>query len=143
MTFPETSRDCKHQSNKIINIMNQIKFFGAFAMIAGTLAVTACSEQDDYTPDTPVPDNAIRFAANTEFSRADDITTNNLQPFNVYAYTGNYKSVYMENVKVTKTGANAWTYSPAQYWPADQTLDFYAFAPASWVGDNSPLKPVP
>ena len=58
-----------------------------------------------------------------------------MQSFNVYAYTGTPSApvTFMDNVTVTKTSSNTWTYSPLQYWPAKQTVDFYAFAPAGWV----------
>ena len=113
--------------------------------VATAMALGACSETDIAVNGTDAPsDNAIRFAANTEFSRAGDITTNNLTAFNVYAYTGTATSptTFMENVEVTKTGSNTWTYSPIKYWPANEAVDFYAFAPASWVGSGGPLKPV-
>ena len=108
------------------------------------LAAASCTDSDTYGPEESATDNAIRFAANTEFSRAGDVTTNNLTSFNVYAYTGTatQPTVFMDNVKVTKTGTNTWTYSPIKYWPADETVDFFAFAPASWVGSGGPLKPV-
>lgn len=118
--------------------------FSKLAMFAfATASLAACSETDE--PQQSVADNAIRFAANTEFaSRAgEDVTTNNLTEFNVYAYTGaaDNKVTFMDNVKVTKSSDNVWTYSPLKYWPAE-AVDFYAFAPASWVGSDGPLKPV-
>lgn len=119
------------------------RILGTLTIAATAILATACTDQDESSPNTPTSGQAIRFAANTEFARSGDITTNSLRTFNVYAFTGNDKATYMDNVTVTKTGTNAWTYSPLKYWPADQTLDFYAFAPASWVGDNSPLAPVP
>lgn len=96
-------------------------------------------------PPTAADDGAIRFAASTEFARSADITTNNLTTFNVYGYTGEASSptLFMDNVTVTKTGTNTWTYSPVQYWPAHESVDFYAFAPAEWVGSTGPLAPVP
>lgn len=113
------------------------------AAIGCVLALAACSDKHDPTADSP-SDGAIRFAANTEYSRAGDITTANLTTFNVYAYTGtgSAPTLFMDNVKVTKTGTNAWTYSPVAYWPAKESVDFYAFSPASWVGSTGPLKPV-
>lgn len=108
------------------------------------LAAVSCSNNQDVTPGQENTDGAIRFAASTEFTRAGDITTNNLKTFNVYAYTGTTSSpvIFMNNVTVTKTDANTWAYSPVQYWPAKQSVDFYAFAPASWVGASGPLEPV-
>ena len=109
------------------------------------LAVSCANESDDMPGNSAVDDGAIRFAAATELSRAGDITTNNLTSFNVYAYTGTASApvTFMDNVTVTKTGANLWTYAPLQYWPAKQAVDFYAFAPSTWVGADGPLSPVP
>lgn len=115
---------------------------GILAMAAG---LAACSNYDSPDPTDRSASNAIQFAARTEYSRAGDITTNSLTQFNVWAFTGSATSpvTFMQNVVVTKSGTNTWTYSPVQYWPANQSLDFYAFAPADWVGTLSPLSPIP
>ena len=124
-----------------MNKFNQILSIG---LGVGAIMLTSCSDSDDPTSPAFAEDNAIRFAANAELSRAGDITTNNLTSFNVYAYTGGGTSptLFMDNVSVSKTANNSWTYSPLQYWPAKESVDFYAFAPAAWVGENGPLKPV-
>lgn len=115
--------------------------------VAGISVFGLCSCSEDDAPgidDSSVASNAIRFAANTQLaSRAGDITTNNLKEFYVYAYTGtdSVPELFMDNVTVSKSENNTWTYSPIKYWPAHQTVDFYAFAPA-WVGASGPLKPV-
>lgn len=100
----------------------------------------SCTSAEEVGPVDESVGRAIHFAVNTEFTRAADITTNNLNSFNVYAYTGNTESpaILMKNVSVTKNGHNTWTYSPIAYWPASGTVDFYAFAPASWVGSVNP-----
>lgn len=115
------------------------------AAIAISAALAGCSQQEDMPLPSYSDDGAIRFAAATEYSRAGDITTGNLKAFNVYAYTGTDQTpkLFMDNVTVTKTGTNTWTYSPVQYWPANESVDFYAFAPSSWVGSSGPLAPVP
>ena len=109
-----------------------------------SVLVSSCSSNEEEPVDPQLGKGAIRFAAATEFSRSGDITTNNLTSFNVYAYTGTASApvTFMDNVTVTKTSANTWTYSPLQYWPAKQSVDFYAFAPADWVGTGGPLNPV-
>lgn len=112
-----------------------------------SLSIASCSEESDIIQDnasTPA-DGAIRFSAHSDLSRAGDITTNNLTSFNVYAYTGTSTApvTFMDNVVVSKTASNTWSYSPLQYWPAKQSVDFYAFAPASWVSSAGPLAPVP
>lgn len=108
------------------------------------LAVSCSNEADSINGDSIVDDGIIRFAASAELSRAGDITTNNLTSFNVYAYTGTSSApvTFMNNVTVNKTASNVWTYSPLQYWPAKQKVDFYAFSPAGWVGAEGPLHPV-
>lgn len=119
--------------------------FVALMAACSTLGFTACSNETD-SPQVPEKDNGeIRFAASTDLSRVQDVTTNNLTAFNVYAYTtsGDETNLFMDNVKVTKTASNVWSYSPVQYWPAKQSVDFYAYAPESWVGEDGPLKPVP
>lgn len=123
-----------------------MKKLNALPLIAlAAVVATSCSESTDYRQDVN-DSRQIRFAAVTDHtSRAGDITTNNLTSFNVYAYTGSATSpsVFMDNVTVSKTGTNTWTYSPVKYWPAGENVDFYAFSPATWLGTNSPLKPVP
>lgn len=123
-----------------------VKHTLTLAAAASLAGVTACSSSDDpHVAPESTTGNAIRFAAYTDLaSRAGDITTNNLTSFNVYAYTGTATSpsLFMDNVTVSKTGTNTWTYSPVKYWPANESVDFYAFAPASWVGTSGPLKPV-
>ena len=112
---------------------------------SAALLASACSSTDEPRSLSEEPTNEIRFAANTEFSRAGDITTSNLKTFNVYAYTGNGTSpdLFMDNVTVTKSTSNVWTYDPVKYWPSKKAVDFYAFAPASWLGTNTPLAGVP
>lgn len=124
--------------------MKRFNQFLSVSLCLAAFGMSSCSEEDEPQGGAAMSDNAIRFAANTEYARSGDITTNSLTSFNVYAYTGTSGSptVFMDNVTVTKTSNNVWTYSPVKYWPAGETVDFYAFAPASWVGDSSPLSPV-
>ena len=123
--------------------MRHFYFQIASAMVAVSgIALTSCTDKEEAdAPDYPA-DNAIRFAATTEFTRAGDITTNNLTSFNVYAYTGTTESpnLFMDNVTVSKGSGNAWTYSPVEYWPANESVDFYAFSPAGWVNSKGPLS---
>lgn len=112
---------------------------------SAALLASACSSTDEPRAMSEEQSNVIRFAASTEFSRAGDITTSNLKTFNVYAYTGNGTSpdLFMDNVVVSKSTSNVWTYDPVKYWPSKKAVDFYAFAPASWLGTNTPLAGVP
>lgn len=124
--------------------MKKTFFIGGLALSALSLVATGCSDVDEPMPGTQTAnDGAIRFAAKTELSRSGAYTTNNLTAFNVYAYQSSDQTTpYMNNVEVTKSSSNIWTYSPIAYWPSSGTLDFYAYAPSTWVGTNSPLKPI-
>lgn len=125
-----------------MNMKTRLTTLPAFLGLALTLA--SCSSEEPSGKTAP-DGNAIRFAANTEYTRvADDITTNNLSKFNVYAYLdGSTDSIpYMNNVTVTKTSTNTWAYSPTAYWPSTGTLDFYAYAPEGWVPDTGPLRAI-
>ncbi len=112
---------------------------------SAALIMSACSSTDEPRTQSEDQSNIIRFAANTEFSRAGDITTSNLKTFNVYAYTGNGTSpdLFMDNVVVSKNTSNVWSYDPVKYWPSKKPVDFYAFAPASWMGTYTPIAGVP
>lgn len=124
--------------------MSKIQLLAIAVATLGGLPLFSCTDTEEDTPGSTIDDNTIRFAANTEYSRAGDITTNTLRSFNVYAYTGTDEApvLFMDNVEVTKTGTNTWTYSPVKYWPASQAVDFYAFAPSKWLGTATPLQPV-
>lgn len=109
------------------------------------LSFVSCASDDDFSGvEMQKNDREIRFAAAAEMTRAD-VTTNNLTTFNVYAYTGTATSpkVFMDNVTVTKSATHVWTYSPVSYWPAKESVDFYAFAPAEWIGSATPVVPIP
>lgn len=118
----------------------------AWGLLAAALAagLSGCADNQDVQIPQESEANAIRFAATADYTRSGDITTNNLTSFNVYAYigTGTSPVLFMDNVTVSKTGTNKWEYSPVEYWPANDDVNFYAFAPASWVGKESPLKAI-
>ena len=125
--------------------MKTVNLLLAAAATAPYLALTACADGAPATLPEEPDDNAIRFTATAEYSRAGgDLTTNNLTSFNVYAYTGKGTApvLFMNNVTVTKNDVNSWSYSPVEYWPAKEEVDFYAFSPSGWVGADGPLKPI-
>lgn len=106
--------------------------------------LAACEDSQDTGSEPDVRGVPIQFAVNTEYVRSGDITTNNLTSFNVYAYVGKGTEfkLFMNNVTVTKTSSNVWTYSPVAYWPVDEQVDFYAFAPSGWVTGTKPFGAV-
>lgn len=125
--------------------MKRIYSFPMALMLGSVAFLSGCSEEEEVAG---MPQNSdfgeIRFATSTDLTRSKDITTTNLATFNVYAYTSSSDSTnaYMDNIVVTKSSSNVWSYSPVKYWPAHKSLDFYAFSPADWVGNQSPLSPV-
>lgn len=62
-----------------------------------------------------------------------DITTANIEDFNVYAMKGGTTTAYFENVDYSKQDGT-FTSTNKYYWPATGTLDFYAYAPKSGTG---------
>lgn len=115
-----------------------------FTTLLVAMILPSCSSDDQPSmPMTQSDAREIRFAASTDMSRAD-ITTNSLKSFYVYAYTGNATSpkLFMDNVMVSKNATNVWTYSPVAFWPAKESVDFYAYAPAGWLGSATPVVPV-
>ena len=69
--------------------MKTVNLLLAAAATAPYLALTACADGAPATLPEEPDDNAIRFTATAEYSRAGgDLTSNNLTSFNVYAYTG-------------------------------------------------------
>lgn len=109
-----------------------------------SIAAVGCSSDDSPENLASVSVKPIRFGASANLSRSE-VTTNNLTSFNVYAYTNTSDGLklFMDNVKVTKNSTNVWTYSPVQYWPSHEAVDFYAYAPDDWMGSATPITAVP
>lgn len=119
---------------------NVYPFLTAAAMVA---MLASCSS--DSGPEATISvANRISFGATSDFTRSGDYTTNNLKQFYVYAYTNTTPNptLFMDNVEVNKTATNVWSYSPIAYWPAKLTVDFYAYAPAGFLGKSNPLNPI-
>lgn len=55
--------------------------------------------------------------------------------FGVTAYTDDGR-LFMPNEKVTSASGNLWTTGETYFWPAEETLNFYAYAPYSSTGDG-------
>lgn len=94
------------------------------------LAWQGCGDSD--VPAMPGPDDRfIRFYDSDSLSK--EVTTHTIADFSLTAYTnsadGQYRQI-MDNVTVTRTGLNSWTYSPLVEWPGTP-VDFFAVSPAS------------
>lgn len=101
-------------------------------MFAAALATTGCSNSDSpYAPepDSPVKNKKIQFSAgvNRDITRAPSTTTQTINEFVVYGF--NAGDTLMNNVLVTRTGENTWTYDDPVYWPANKDVNFYAYSP--------------
>lgn len=55
--------------------------------------------------------------------------------FGVTAYTDDGR-LFMKNVEVTSASGTLWAPSETYFWPAEETLDFYAYAPYNSTGDG-------
>lgn len=91
-----------------------------YAVLA--LAGTACH---DATDEPEYDDGYISFSS--EIEPRDATTTENIPSFKVSAMTGH--DIIMNDVVVTRTGINSWTYSPHVKWPEGKPVDFYAVSP--------------
>ncbi len=99
--------------------------FVAFAALA---LATSCS-QEDLTSQSNLSNNEISINASMGLkSRATETTTANLSSIYVSAFISNQAN-YMSQVNYTKS-ENTWsTAAGTFFWPATETLNFYAYAP--------------
>lgn len=101
-----------------------------FLGIAATAMLASCTNDEVVEMN---PQNAIGFESFVDKStRATDITTENLQEFNVWAYQG--ANAILNPAKVSKTITNSeltsdWRYEDTQYWVVGQNYNFHAIAP--------------
>lgn len=103
-----------------------MKLTNTFLLLAAGFSLAACSSDDD-VPNKMPSDEAISFNASAPLAPRAVITTGTLKDFHVTAFTDG--KPFMKNVKVTKVD-NVWQYSPTMYWPVDQTVNFFSYAPA-------------
>ena len=66
----------------------------------------------------------------TRASSVAEITTANIASFTVNAMEANTTNPYFSNAVYTKQSDNSFTCTAKYYWPASESLDFYAYAPA-------------
>ncbi len=116
------------------------KIFFAVLALAG---LAACSTDEVVSR----PEGAVigfdTFVNNTT-RVATDLTSENLTNFGVYGSvvnSSNQQGMIFTNQEVTGSKDNGYSYSPVQYWIADASYDFVAFAPydgAKWEYDPNP-----
>lgn len=114
-----------------------------FYLAAAAMTIVSCAKQE--VVDVP-KSAAIGFDTFVgKNTRADDVTTANLETFYVY---GQYKAdggsvvTPFNGETVSKDGSD-WTYSPLRYWVADAVYKFAASAPkadASFDYDSNTLS---
>ncbi len=99
--------------------------FVAFAALA---LATSCS-QEDLTSQSNLSNNEISINASMGLkSRATETTTANLSSIYVSAFISNQAN-YMSQVNYTKSESTWSTAAGTFFWPATETLNFYAYAP--------------
>lgn len=111
------------------------KIFFAVLALAG---LAACSTDEVVSR----PEGAVigfdSFVNNTT-RVATDLTSENLANFGVYGSvvnSSNQQGMIFTNQEVTGSKDNGYSYSPVQYWIADASYDFVAFAPYQ-TGDDA------
>ena len=90
------------------------------------LAAASCAKQE--TVSSNLRGNAIEFRT-ADITKAADITTGNLQVFNVTAFTTSDDKIYFSNVEFTKNPSGTFVSPDKLYWPTPNSLNFYAYAP--------------
>lgn len=110
--------------------------------IAATL-MTACSENELF--DSNNGNRPITFDTYVgKQTRASQTTIDNLTDFGVYAYVkASTPFQLMDNEKISTTdGGTTWTYNNIKYWPENNSVDFFAYAPykENWGDYTSATK---
>lgn len=112
--------------------------FASGILLAGLIAACSDPAQGPGTEEPQMPGGeTIVFEADTLHQTADSgtppTTTLNIGEFKVTAYAKDrwgQDSMIMDNVVVTRTGPNSWTYDQPVRWPSTP-VDFFAVSPAS------------
>lgn len=102
-----------------------------FILAVAGLALASCSS--DETIATSQASNEISFrplmTGVTRASSVADVTTGNLSTFTVNAMLANSETSYFTD-NFTGSSGNPYVSTIPHYWPATESLDFYAYAPA-------------
>lgn len=105
-----------------------------FYLAVGALALTACTSED-VVDDAVATRNLIQFEnVVNKSSRATDLTTENLNQFNVFGFyttpdNATVADEVFDDVTVTRQDDNKWTYTTEpRYWVKDARYYFYAYS---------------
>lgn len=100
------------------------------AMALSAVALTACNNDEVLEVNRG---RGISFQVATEAStRATATTTNTIEKFKVWGFTGNPAQTLMNGIEVSKNG-NEWSYGDAIFWP-ESDVDFYSVSPSDVAG---------
>lgn len=105
-----------------------------FIMILSVVFVTgACSDDEPVFSEHSIETFSFDAAAPEIEQQGGVTTTYTIPDFRVSAYRNDTwgSQLIMDNVVVTRTGVNSWTYSPPVNWPEDGSVDFFAISPSS------------
>ena len=104
------------------------------ALLAGVFPFIASCSNDELVAENYNDPDAISFktfvTGNTRASSVADVTTANLTSFTVNAMQASTETAYFSNAVYTGTSGGTFTCTTKHYWPATESLDFYAYAPA-------------
>ena len=95
-----------------------------------TLYLHPWAEENRSVPSAPQKEETRGVPVTTEEDFKDVCKS-----FGVTAYTDDGR-LFMPNEEVTSASGNLWTTGETYFWPAEETLNFYAYAPYSSTGDG-------
>lgn len=106
-----------------------------FLLAVAVAALASCSNDETLSVNQGLDEaNQIRFRpwtnSVTRASSVADVTTANLTSFTVNAMKANTETSYFSNAVFTGSSGNDYTSTNKYYWPASESLDFYAYSPA-------------
>ena len=104
-------------------------------LAVAALGFAACANDETTAVNEKLAEsNAISFRANVNghmrASSVAEVTTANLSSFTVNAMIASSETSYFSNAIYNKQGDGSFKGSTPYYWPATESLDFYAYAPA-------------
>ena len=104
------------------------------AVALSAVALVACNNEDVLEVNQG---RGISFQVATEASTRAQATgvattTNTIDNFKVWGFTGNPTQTLMNGIKVSKSGSE-WSYGDPIFWP-ESTVDFYAVSPSENCG---------